>query len=328
MVVSCVKMILLIPGMRSLFRKLFFIISKNKIIEFAGLKFVSHVGLAAGFDKNADFYNEFSNLGFSFIEIGTVTPLPQPGNPEPRSFRLLKDEALINRMGFNNVGVDKVVENLKRNRAKKLVIGGNIGKNTNTPNSKAVDDYIKCFRKLYDHVNYFVVNVSCPNISGLSELQDPQALEEILTKLVDIRKLKEQKKPILLKISPDLDFKEIDAILDIYWKVGIDGIVATNTTTRRFNLKTHERKLQAIGSGGLSGKPLTSRSTEIIRYISDKSGNKIPIIGVGGIMNPEDAMEKIKAGAKLVQIYTGFIYEGPFLAKRINKYILVNTLQD
>ncbi len=297
-------------------------------MDFAGLQFESRVGLAGGFDKNAGFFNEFAHFGFSFIEIGTITPLPQPGNPKPRSFRLIKDKAIINRMGFNNIGVEKVVENLKRRREGKLLIGGNIGKNTNTPNSSAVNDYTICFKKLYDYVDYFVVNVSCPNISNLSELQDPQALREILTKLVNIRKLQEKRKPILLKISPDLDFREIDEIMDIYRKVGIDGIVATNTTTKRLHLRTSERKVRSIGNGGLSGRPLTSRSTEIIRYISDKSNHTIPIIGVGGIMNPADALEKIKAGARLVQVYTGFIYGGPFLAKRINEYFLENLVQD
>lgn len=327
--VSCVKFLLMFPCIKKLFKKLFFIHKKeNMSVEFAGLRFESRIGLAAGFDKNADFFNQFYHFGFSFIETGTITPMPQPGNPKPRSFRIKKDSAIINRMGFNNLGVDKAVENLKRKREKKLIIGGNIGKNTNTPNSKAVQDYTICFKKLYNYVDYFVVNVSCPNISNLSELQDPKALKEILAKLVNIRKLQEKRKPILLKISPDLDFKEIDEIIDICRKVGIDGIVATNTTTRRLNLKTNERKIQSIGNGGLSGKPLASRSTDIIRYISDKSGNTIPIIGVGGIMTPEDAMEKIKAGATLIQIYTGFVYEGPFLAKRINKYLLKNTVQD
>lgn len=327
--VSFVKIILQIPGVKKLFRNLFFIQSeKSSAVQFAGMMFESRVGLAAGFDKNADFFNEFSHFGFSFIETGTITPLPQPGNPKPRSFRLTKDKALINRMGFNNMGVEMAVKNLKKRKDKKLIIGGNIGKNTNTPNEKAVNDYTICFRKLYDYVDYFVVNVSCPNVSNLSELQDPKALKEILAKLVSIRKLQKKRKPILLKISPDLDFKEIDEIIDICRKVGIDGMVATNTTTKRLDLKTHQRKIQSIGKGGLSGRPLTNRSTEIIRYISEKSGHTMPIIGVGGIMTPEDAMEKIKAGATLVQIYTGFIYEGPLLARRINKYLLKNSVQD
>ena len=322
MVISCIKYLFFIPGLNSVFHKLFFVKKSNINIDFAGINFKSIVGLAAGFDKNASVFNEFSSFGFSFVEIGTVTPLPQHGNKKPRSFRLKKDNALINRMGFNNVGADKVVENLKKRRQGNLIIGGNIGKNSITPNAEAINDYAICFEKLYDYVDYFVVNVSCPNISNLSELQDPGQLKKILEKLSDLRKKQDTFKPILLKISPDLKLKEIDEIIRIYHETGIDGIVATNTTIRRVNLKTADKKIINIGSGGLSGMPLTNRSTEIIRYISEKSHNSIPLIAVGGIMTAEDAMEKIAAGARLVQIYTGFIYNGPFLAKKINKLYL------
>jgi len=283
-----------------------------------GLDFPSRVGLAAGFDKNALFYKEFSAFGFGFIEIGTVTPKPQPGNPKPRSFRLPKDKALINRMGFNNLGVHSAVEHLK-NRPSGMIIGGNIGKNTLTPNNRAVEDYIYCFEELYDHVDYFVVNVSCPNISDLSELQDQEMLEVILTRLIRIRAGKSAKKPVLLKISPDLNTRQIDETLKIIKKTGIDGIVATNTTISRENLSTDPDKVLEIGNGGLSGKPITDRSTELIDYIRKTAGRDLPIIGVGGIMSEKDALDKIKAGADLIQLYTGFIYEGPGLVKRILK---------
>jgi dihydroorotate dehydrogenase len=321
LIVLLVKTTFFIPGVQKLV-SLFFSVNSGKLkTEFAGLTFPNPVGLAAGFDKKADFFNEFSAFGFAFIEIGTVTPLPQPGNPKPRSFRLKKDGALINRMGFNSEGVKKVVENLKKNR-KQVIVGGNIGKNTLTLNENALSDYEICFRELYDYVDYFVVNVSCPNILSLAELQDARSLEKILLRLVSIRTEQKKYKPVLLKISPDLSFQEIDDILKIYNSSGIDGIVATNTTTGRNDLITEEETIQSIGRGGLSGKPLAKKSTEIIRYISQKSGNRIPVIGVGGIMTPEDAIEKLEAGATLVQVYTGFIYEGPCIVKRINKAIL------
>lgn len=321
LIVNILKIAFLIPGLQR-FISLFFSVSDKKLeTDFVGLKFKNPVGLAAGFDKKADFFNEFSVFDFSFIEIGTVTPLPQPGNPKPRLFRLPEDQALINRMGFNSVGVDEVVENLKKNK-KKIIIGGNIGKNTLTPNEKALDDYDICFRKLYDYVDYFVVNVSCPNVTSLAELQDAKSLEKILSHLANIRKEQKKHIPILLKISPDLTFTQIDEVLEVYEKTGIDGIVATNTTTTRKCLHTPEETVKEIGRGGLSGLPLRNRSTEVIRYISEKSGNRIPIMGVGGIMTPEDALEKIEAGARLVQVYTGYIYYGPALIKHINKAVL------
>lgn len=290
--------------------------------EFLGLNFKNPVGLAAGFDKNADFYEEFSSFGFGHIEIGTVTPKCQPGNPLPRSFRLTKDRAIINRMGFNNLGVEHAVERLKK-RPENLIIGGNIGKNTSTPNDKAIEDFSYCFEKLYDFVDYFVVNVSCPNIGDISELQDQKTLQAILARLTSLRAQKQPKKPILLKISPDLNNKQIDETIKIIENTVIDGIVATNTTITRNELKTDSRKINKIGSGGLSGAPLRDRSTEIIRYIKSKTGGKMPVIGVGGIMSAEDALEKIDAGADLVQIYTGFIYEGPGLVKSINKAFIM-----
>jgi len=320
-VVLVIKTAFRIPGISFLAEKFFSL--KNPLLERTvfGLHFDNPVGLAAGFDKNATFYNEFSHLGFAFIEIGTVTPKEQPGNPKPRSFRLPKDKALINRMGFNNHGADEAIENLKK-RKTKIIIGGNLGKNTTTPNDQAVNDYIFTFNKLYEYVDYFVVNVSCPNISDLHKLQDKDSLMIILNGLINERARKHIFKPILLKISPDLNFSQIDEVLEIVSETKIDGIVATNTTTGRYNLSEDAQKIKLIGNGGLSGQPLRERSTEVIRYISKKTGGKLPIIGVGGIMTVEDAIEKLSAGASLIQIYTGFIYEGPLLAKRINKAIL------
>jgi dihydroorotate dehydrogenase len=281
------------------------------------------VGLAAGFDKNATFYRQFATFGFSFVEVGTVTPLGQPGNARPRSFRLPVDMALINRMGFNNHGARTIAERLNKGRTD-MIVGGNIGKNSSTPNESAVEDYADAFLALYDHVDYFVVNVSCPNISDLSHLQDREQLAGILSRLSSIRAGLVRKKPILVKISPDLNWEQIDDVLDLVDEFGMDGIVATNTTITRDGLVTSPEKVVKIGRGGLSGKPIRERSTEIIRYISKKTGGELPIIGVGGIMSAEDAEEKLRAGAALVQIYTGFIYAGPGLVKKINKAVLRN----
>lgn len=319
MVVKYVKFCSRIPGFITVL-KWFYRIKSSNSLNILGLHFPNKVGLAAGFDKNADFFKAFSAFGFGFIEIGTVTPLAQPGNPKPRSFRLPEDLALINRMGFNNLGVDAAVEKLKK-RPEDLIIGGNIGKNTATPNSKAADDYEYCFRKLYDYVDYFVVNVSCPNISDLHELQDQEMLEGILERLSRIRASMSLKKPILLKISPDLNNKQIDETLKIVNSVGIDGIVATNTTISREGLSTDSEFVKKIGNGGLSGLPIRNRSTEIIKYIRAKSGPALPIVGVGGIMSVPDALEKLEAGADLIQVYTGFIYEGPGFVKQIVKSI-------
>ncbi len=318
---TALKIIFYIPGTKALAGGIFKVKNRKLVRKIAGLEFENPVGLAAGFDKNGLLYNELSNFGFAFIEVGTITPKDQPGNERPRSFRLVKDKALINRMGFNNAGVDRTAKRLER-RASNIVIGGNIGKNSVTANEDAVNDYEICFEKLYNCVDYFVVNVSCPNISNLTELQDVDSLEEILERIVKIRKGKEVYKPVLLKISPDLDKKKLDDIIKICEKMDINGIVATNTTIEREGLRTSKGRIKRIGNGGLSGKPIKDRSTQIIRYINEKTNGRMPIIGVGGIMSPEDAIEKIEAGATLVQLYTGFIYEGPFLVKRINRAIL------
>jgi len=288
--------------------------------EVFGIRFRNPVGLGAGFDKNASMVSELANLGFGFIEIGTVTPLPQPGNDKPRMFRLPGDEALINRMGFNNQGVDVVRHHLEKLKRNGLVIGGNIGKNKVTPNDEAVNDYIKCFDVLFDVVDYFVVNVSSPNTPGLRELQEKEPLKHILNTLQSQNNKNGISKPILLKIAPDLTDSQLDDIIEIVQETRIAGLVATNTTISRDGLSSAESLKKQ--TGGLSGKPLTKRSTEVIRYLSARLGSAFPIIGVGGIHSAADAMEKLEAGASLVQIYTGFIYEGPALVKRINKGIL------
>ncbi len=310
-----------IPGVKKLI-ELNFVFSDNSLEKnIFGLKFKNPVGLAAGFDKNARYYNELSSFGFSFIEIGTVTPVNQPGNPRPRSFRLPKDKALINRMGINNHGAVQVAKNLRNNRPE-VIIGGNIGKNTSTPINKSIDDYLYCFEVLYEVVDYFVVNVSCPNVGDITALQDADILIEILDTLKKHAAAKSVRKPLLLKISPDLSTDQLDELVKIAFKTGIAGFVATNTTILRKNLITPEEKVNEIGNGGLSGLPLKNRSTEVIRYLVKKSGGKIPVIGVGGIMDPDDALEKLDAGASLIQVYTGFIYEGPSIVKKINKALL------
>jgi dihydroorotate dehydrogenase len=280
------------------------------------------VGLAAGFDKNASVYREFYAFGFSFIEVGTVTPLGQQGNEKPRSFRIKKDRGLINRMGFNNHGAAAAAARLARKRPKGLILGGNIGKNTQTPNERAVDDYEAVFSAIYEGVDYFVVNVSCPNISDLRKLQDQDSLEQILGRIMELRELREEKKPVLLKISPDLNEKQLDETLEIVDRLKLDGIVATNTTVSREGLLSPAEKIQAIGKGGMSGAPITARSLEVVRYIHQKSKGKLPIIAVGGIMSVKDALNMLDAGASLIQIYTGFIYQGPGLARKINRAIV------
>lgn len=284
--------------------------------EVFGLKFKNPVGLAAGLDKDAVAYQQFSDLGFGFVEIGTITPKAQPGNEKKRLFRLIEDSGIINRMGFNNSGVDVAVERLKKNKG--VLIGGNIGKNKITPNEEAVNDYKICFEKLFDYVDYFVVNVSSPNTPNLRALQDKEPLTKLLGELQKLNREKPKPKPILLKIAPDLTEEQLLDIIDIVKETQIAGVIATNTTLSRENLKSENQK----ESGGLSGKPLTKRSTEVIRFLSEKSGKAFPIIGVGGIHTAEDAMEKLNAGASLVQLYTGFIYEGPELIRKINKKIL------
>lgn len=279
-----------------------------------GLKFTNPVGLAAGFDKDGKYFRQMAALGFGFIEIGTVTPRAQSGNPRPRLFRLLKDHALINRMGFNNDGVDAMVQRLKNRKNTRIIIGGNIGKNKATPNEDAVQDYVICFEKLYPYVDYFTVNVSSPNTPGLRELQEKGPLLNILNSLTEIRSNLGGNKPILLKIAPDLTNSQLDDVVEIVLESGIEGIIATNTTVDRSALRTDTSD---IGAGGISGAPLRDRATEVIRYIAAKAQKKFCIIGVGGISSPADAIEKIEAGADLVQIYTGLVYEGPGLVKRI-----------
>ena len=311
-----------IPGIAAFTRSLYCVKSPSLRTEFLGMKFSNPVGMAAGFDKNGAFFNQFSDFGFSHIEVGTVTPKGQPGNPKPRSFRIPVDRGLINRMGFNNDGVDALAGKLSKKRRKGLILGGNIGKNTLTPNTDAVADYEACFRALYGLVDYFVVNVSCPNISDLHELQDQDKLESILHRLADVRREMNSYTPVLLKISPDLNKKQIDTTLEIVEKFGIDGVVATNTTISRTNLSTDPEAVRSIGNGGMSGAPLTLRSLEVVRYVAEKTGGKLPIIGVGGIMSVQDALNMLDAGATLVQVYTGFVYNGPGFIRKINRAIL------
>ncbi|MCK5820863.1 MAG: quinone-dependent dihydroorotate dehydrogenase [Bacteroidales bacterium] len=291
-------------------------INDNHSVVLLGLNFKHPVGLAAGLDKDGIAYEALMKLGFSFIELGTVTPKPQPGNPKPRLFRIPEDKALINRMGFNNSGVDALVIKLK-NRPKSMIIGGNIGKNTNTPNADAAGDYLYCFEKLYQYVDYFVVNVSCPNIQDLRELQDKDSLILILDSLIRYRSTQEFSKPILLKVSPDLNENQLDDLVEVVKETKIDGLLATNTTITRTGLSSEKSVIEKLGAGGMSGKPLSKRSSEVIRFLRSRLGSDFPIIASGGIMTKEDALEKIEAGAQLVQIYTGFIYEGPALIQRI-----------
>ena len=290
--------------------------------ELFGLKFKNPVGLAAGLDKNAKYYKELSMLGFGFIEIGTVTPRPQPGNEKKRLFRLVEDSAIINRMGFNNEGVDAVLKRLKKNTS--VLIGGNIGKNTATPPEGYTTDYIECFEKLHPVVDYFTLNVSCPNVNSHAKLNDTDYLKELIAEIQSLNKTKEKQKPILLKISPDLTDEQLLDIIELVKETKIDGIIATNTTTSRENLISPYQDEK----GGLSGKPLKERSTEVIRFLAKHSNKAFPIIGVGGIHSAKDALEKIEAGADLVQIYTGFIYKGPKLIRKINKAILKKYYKD
>ncbi len=310
-----------IPGVRGWIRSNYIVKDSRLEREVFGIRFPTPVGMAAGFDKEVTLYNELADLGFGHVEIGTVTPRGQKGNPKPRLFRLPADKALINRMGFNNHGTDACIRNLKRKNPK-VIIGGNIGKNTSTPNEKAAEDYSYCFQELFDFVDYFVVNISCPNIKDLSKLQNKEETIKILNELQDINRRKKKPKPVLLKISPDLSHSQLDEIIDIVRETRLDGIVATNTTLSRDNLQASRTKAERIGQGGLSGHPLKDKATRAIAYLHKKSSGAIPIIGAGGIMQPSDAMEKLKAGASLVQVYTGFIYSGPSLAKKINKRIL------
>ena len=305
-----------IPGISYLLRTAFSIKDKGLERKLFGLTFPNPVGLAAGFDKDAKLFQELSNFGFGFVEIGTLTPKPQDGNPKKRMFRLPEDEGLINRLGFNNQGVEAAVKRLKKNQG--VLIGGNIGKNKITPNEEAVNDYIYCFEALFDHVDYFVVNVSSPNTPNLRALQDKEPLTHLLSTLKGLNDQKDKPKPILLKIAPDLSDDQLLEIIEIVTNVKIDGVIATNTTLSREGLQSKNKEEK----GGLSGRPLTQRSTEVIRFLVEKSNNAFPIIGVGGVHKPQDAIEKLEAGASLIQLYTGFVYEGPGVVKRINKALI------
>lgn len=322
---SSLKILLNIPGISWIVKKTYQVNDPNLKRKVFGLEFPNPVGLAAGFDKDAVLFNELACFGFGFIEIGTLTPLAQPGNPKPRSFRLPKDKGLINRMGFNNEGLAEAVKRLKKNRSG-ILIGGNIGKNKLTPNEEADLDYEKGFIALFDHVDYFVVNVSSPNTPNLRDLQEKEPLKKLLKHLKALNNQQAVQKPILLKIAPDLTNEQLDDIIEIVIESKIDGLIATNTTISRAGLTTPEKEVESMGAGGLSGLPVKERATEVIRYLKEKSNNAFPIIGVGGIMSAEDAIEKLKAGADLVQIYTGFIYEGPGLIKAINEEIIKHGL--
>ncbi|NJN27656.1 MAG: quinone-dependent dihydroorotate dehydrogenase [Cyclobacteriaceae bacterium] len=317
---TLLKMICSIPGGKLVFSLLFKPQYKSLEREVFGVKFPNPIGLAAGFDKEAAFIDEFASLGFGFIEIGTITPKGQPGNPRPRLFRLRADQALINRMGFNNEGVDHAVSMLSR-RKSKVIVGGNIGKNKTTPNEDAVCDYEKCFEALFDHVDYFAVNVSSPNTPNLRELQEKEPLKKLLQSLQDLNATKSHQKPILLKIAPDLSNEQLDDIIEIVEEVKLAGVIATNTTIARHGLLTDPAQVSALGNGGLSGKPVGDRSTAVIKYLKQNAKKPFPIIGVGGIDSPQDALEKLAAGASLIQLYTGFIYQGPSLIRRIGKYL-------
>lgn len=292
--------------------------------EVFGLKFKNPVGLAAGFDKNAVLFNELGDLGFGFVEIGTVTPRAQTGNPKKRLFRLIEDGGIINRMGFNNDGLEAAIGKLKGNKGK-IIIGGNIGKNTDTTPENYTQDYLECFEGLHPYVDYFVLNVSCPNVGSHAKLEDVEYLRELITEVKKINQSKAVQKPILLKIAPDLNNNQLDEIIDLISETKIDGIVVSNTSVNREGLKTSPEVLAQIGNGGLSGKPIRERSTKMIKYLSDKSNRSFPIIGVGGIHSAKDALEKLDAGATLVQLYTGFIYEGPELINDINKALLTRA---
>ena len=317
--VGLFKTLLSIPGGGWLTDQMFGYESENSAVTIGGLTFPNAVGLAAGFDKDGKYYHDMSKLGFGFVEIGTVTPLPQEGNPQPRLFRVPADQGIINRMGFNNDGVDAMVERIQKyGKPDNCILGGNIGKNKATPNDRAVDDYIICFEKLYNLVDYFVVNVSSPNTPGLRELQDKKPLSIILNALT---KRNKENKPLLLKIAPDLTDGQLDDIIELVDETGITGLIATNTTISRDGLSTDAKEIESIGNGGLSGAPLTNRATAVIKYLHDKSNGAFPIIGVGGITTGQDAVDKIKAGASMVQIYSGLIYRGPELVKESKKAI-------
>ncbi len=310
-----------IPGVAWMLRRHYTVTDKRLEVSIAGLTFPNPVGLAAGFDKDARWLKDMRTLGFGFVEIGTVTPIPQKGNPRPRLFRLPADRGVINRMGFNNGGMVQAAAKLRR-RPQGLLVGGNIGKNKTTPNASADLDYLKSFQSLHAHVDYFVVNVSSPNTPGLRELQSKEPLTQLLQLLMNENATMPTSRPIFLKIAPDLSDSELDDIIDLVQETGIAGVIATNTTISREGLQMDEARVQEMGPGGLSGAPVSERSTEVIRYLHTKSGGSFPIIGVGGICSGVDAQEKLDAGASLVQVYSGLIFEGPGLVRRINRHLL------
>jgi dihydroorotate dehydrogenase len=318
-----IKIVCKIPGASTLLKKLFVFEHPKLERKLFGLTFKNPVGLAAGFDKNAVLFNELANFGFGFIEIGTVTPLAQDGNPKKRLFRLIEDKGIINRMGFNNLGVKTIISNLKKH-SKNVLIGGNIGKNTNTLPENYTKDYVTCFKELHNYVDYFVLNVSCPNVGSHAKLNDKDYLIELILTIQKENKKFKKLKPVLLKIAPDLNATQLDEVIEIIKETKIDGVIATNTSVDRSNLKASKERLDTIGYGGLSGLPIKDKSTSVIKYLVEKSNKAFPIIGVGGIHSAEDALEKLKAGADLIQIYTGFIYEGPALVKKINKAIIAD----
>lgn len=318
---SLIRNLSKIPGFKSVFKSLYVVEDKRLERQLFGLTFKNPVGLAAGFDKNAVLYNELSNFGFGFIEIGTVTPKAQEGNPKQRLFRLKDDKGIINRMGFNNKGLNATIIQLKKNKGQ-LIIGGNIGKNTQTKPEYYTKDYLECFNALHPYVDYFVLNVSCPNVGSHAKLNDKDYLLELIGSVQKANKTFSKQKPILLKIAPDLNEIQLDEIVELIAKTNLDGVIASNTSIDRTGLKTSDALLTKIGNGGLSGQPIKGKSTKVIQYLSEKSNKAFPIIGVGGIHSAEDALEKLEAGADLVQVYTGFIYEGPSLIKRINKALL------
>jgi dihydroorotate dehydrogenase len=318
---SLIRILCKIPYVASVFRSLYQVKNKKLERKLFGLTFINPVGLAAGFDKNAVLYNELANFGFGFIEIGTVTPKGQLGNPKKRLFRLKEDQGIINRMGFNNDGVEEAIKNLKKNKHK-VIIGGNIGKNTETKLEDYTQDYLEVFKELHPFVDYFVLNVSCPNVGSHAKLSDKDYLFELITECQSQNNLFKIKKPILLKIAPDLNNSQLDEIIELVAETKIDGVIASNTSTTRDNLNVSKERLQEIGNGGVSGQPIKDQSTQVIKYLADNSNKSFPIIGVGGIHSAEDALEKLNAGADLVQVYTGFIYEGPGLIKKINKALL------
>ncbi|WP_439127342.1 quinone-dependent dihydroorotate dehydrogenase [Polaribacter sp.] len=320
---SLIRMLCKIPFGASIFRSLYQINDTRLEKNLFGLSFKNPVGLAAGFDKNAVLYNELANFGFGFIEIGTVTPKGQVGNPKKRLFRLKEDKGIINRMGFNNDGMAAAIKNLKKNKHK-VIIGGNIGKNTDTLPEDYTQDYLQVFKELHPFVDYFVLNVSCPNVGSHAKLNDKEYLLELITACQNQNNRFKIKKPILLKIAPDLNNTQLDEIIDLVAETKIDGVIASNTSTTRDNLKISKERLKEIGNGGVSGQPIKNQSTKVIQYLSRNSNKAFPIIGVGGIHSAEDALEKLAAGADLVQVYTGFIYEGPSLIKNINKAVLNN----